>query len=79
MKTPPRQTKTPAQRAQEAADVALRRLHRLQKKHRDLTDQVELLDDEINDAEMRLEYVYADPALPAQTKNQKTTTTQETP
>lgn len=58
-----RQRKTPAQRAEEALGVAQRRVDRLVKQTTDARADLEALEQELAEAEARLTYVKADPAL----------------
>jgi uncharacterized protein involved in exopolysaccharide biosynthesis len=68
-----RQTKTPAQRAQEAVDVLHRRLTKLRAKRQEATDQVEAYSQEIAETDGRLAYALQHPDLPTQPEQDTTT------
>jgi chromosome segregation ATPase len=61
-----RQRKTPAQRAQEALGVAQRRVTSITKKLHHAKEEVQTLEAELEEAELRLEYVQRNPDLPEQ-------------
>lgn len=60
-----RQQKTPKQRAEEALAVAQRKRDRLHADAARRRKELEVVDRDLRDAEARLSYVKADPALPA--------------
>lgn len=61
-----RQTKTPRQRAEEALAAAQRRRKRIADKLTTARAQVTTLQTELDEANRRLDYAQADPALPEQ-------------
>lgn len=69
----PRQQKTPRQRAEETLAVAQRKRDRLHKEARKRRGELEALDREFRDAEARLAYAKADPALKTDSTNQTQT------
>lgn len=71
-----RQTKTPAQRAQEAVDVLQRRLTKLRGKARAAREESETHDREARETQARLDYALQNPDLPTQPE-QYTAVTEE--
>lgn len=69
-----RQTKTPAQRAQETVDALQRRLTKLRDKARAAREEAEAHDHAAQETQARLDYALKNPDLPAQPKP---TTTEE--
>lgn len=68
---PPRQQKTPLQRAEETLGLARRKRDKLHDQAEAARKELEVLDRELGEAERRLDYAKKDPAL-----QQGTSTTQ---
>lgn len=73
-----RQTKTPAQRAQEALDLERRKRTRLRKKVDTMRAELALLETELETTEKRVEYLANNPDLPTPTPIAAATTEGET-
>lgn len=71
---PTRQRKTDRQRAEEALGLAQRKRDRLQERAEQLRVDLHTADDDLADAEARLDYASKDPALQGSSTTPSTTT-----